>query len=145
VLPAANAAYVYVNKIRLRVIANSTTAQRQRRIANLRTGNSGNANVDGLRFHVLAVLGNPVPMLPKVVVAPGGAVTADNIDFAVRVSQLDQQVVQQIEFLEVIVLYIAGAVVAEKMVQLGDTVGQILIADPINHIDMLAGMQVIET
>ena len=88
VLPAANAAHVYVNKIRLRVIAHSAAAHRQRCIANLRAGNSWNANIDGLSFHVLAMLSNPVPMLPQVVVAPRRAVPADNIDFAVGVSQL---------------------------------------------------------
>ena len=85
-LPAANAAYVYVNEIRLRVIAHPTPAHRQRRIANLRAGKSWNAHIDGFCFHVLAMLGNPVPMLPQVVIAPRGAVPADNIDFAVGVS-----------------------------------------------------------
>jgi len=141
----ANAAYVYVNKIRLRVIAHSTTAQSQRRITNFRARYSWNANIDGLRFHVLAMLGNPVPMLPQVVVAPRGAVPADYVDFAVGVSQLDHKIVQQIEFLEVILLHVAGAVVTQKMVQLRDTVRQVLITDPINHIDMFGGMQVIET
>jgi hypothetical protein len=83
-------------------------------------------------------------MFPQVIVAPGGAVSADDVDFSVRTTQLDQQIMQQVELLQVIGLYIAGAVVAEKMVQLGDTVGQVLIADAVNHIDMLAGMQVIE-
>ena len=143
-LPAANAAYVYVNKIGLRVIAHSAAAHRQRRIADLSAGDSWNANIDGLGFHVLAVFGNPVAMLPQVVVAPRGPIPADNVDFAVGVSQLDQQIVQQIEFLEVIILHVTGAVVAQKMVQLRNTVRQVLIADPIDHIDMFAGVQVIE-
>ncbi len=145
VLPAANAAYVYVNKIGLRVIAHSTTAQSQRRIANFRAGNSWNTNIDGFCFHVLAMLGNPVPMLPQVVIAPRGAVPADNIDFAVGVSQLDHQIVQQIEFLEVVILHVTRAMVTQKMVQLRDTVGQVLITDPINHIDVFASVQMIET
>jgi hypothetical protein len=144
VLPAANAAHVYVNKIRLRVIAHSTAAHRQRRIANLRAGNSWNANIDGLRFHVLAMLGNSVPMLPQVVIAPWRAVPADDIYFAVGMSQLGHQIVQQIEFLEVIILHVTGAVVTQKMVQLRDTVRKVLITNPIDHINMFASVQVIE-
>jgi hypothetical protein len=144
VLPAANAAHVYVNKIRLRVIAHSTAAHRQRRIANLRAGNSWNANIDGLRFHVLAMLGNSVPMLPQVVIAPWRAVPADDIYFAVGMSQLGHQIVQQIEFLEVIILHVTGAVVTQKMVQLRDTVRKVLITNPIDHINMFARVQVIE-
>jgi hypothetical protein len=144
VLPAANAAHVYVNKIRLRVIAHTTAAHRQRRIANFRAGNPGNANIDGLRFHVLAMLSNPVPVFPQVVVAPRGAVPADNIDFAVGVSQLGHQIVQQIEFLQVIILHVTRAVVTQKMVQLRDTVRKVLITNPIDHINMFASVQVIE-
>jgi hypothetical protein len=62
-LPAAYSAYVHMNKIGLRVIAHAPAAQGQRRIANLCARNSGNANIDGLRFHVLAVLGNAMSML----------------------------------------------------------------------------------
>ena len=59
-------------------------------------------------------------------------------------AQLDQQIVQQIELLQVIVLHVAGAVVAKKMVQLRNTIGMILIAYPVDHVDMFAGVKVIE-
>jgi hypothetical protein len=60
-------------------------------------------------------------------------------------SQLDQQIVKKIKLLHVIVFYIAGAVVAEKMVQFRDAIGKILIAYSVDHIDMFTGMKVIET
>ena len=56
----------------------------------------------------------------------------------------DQQIVQKIELLHVIVLHVTGAMVTEKMVQLRNAIGQVLIADAIDHIDMFAGVQVIE-
>ena len=74
-----------MNKIGLLVIAHAPAAHGQRRIADLGAGNPRNANIDGLRFHVLAMLGNPMPVLPQVVVAPGSAVAADNVDFAIRI------------------------------------------------------------
>ena len=83
-------------------------------------------------------------MLPQVVVAPRSAIAAHNVDFAIGVSQLNQQIVKKIKLLHVIVLYIAGAVVAKKMVQLCDAIGKILIAYAVNDIDMFAGMKVVE-
>ena len=91
------------------------------------------------------MLGNAMAVFPQVVVAPRGAISADNVDFAIRMAQLDQQIVQKIELLHVILLHVTGAVVAKKMVQLRNTIRQVLIAYAVDHIDMFAGMQVIET
>src|ERR1700733_7119165 len=85
-----------------------------------------------------------MPVFPQVVVAPGGAVAADDVDFAIRTAQLDQQIVQKIELLQVIVLHVAGAMVAEKMVQLRNLIRLILIADAVDHIDPFTSMKVIK-
>ena len=55
-----------------------------------------------------------------------------------------QQIVQKIELLHVIVLHVTCSMVTEKMVQLRNAIGQVLIADAVDHIDMFAGVQVIE-
>src|SRR6202034_3327294 len=91
------------------------------------------------------MLGNTVAMLAQVVIAPRSTVAAHDVDLAVGVSQLDQQIVKKIELLHVIVLYIAGAVVAKKMIQLRDRLGKVLISDAVDHIDMFTGMKVVET
>jgi hypothetical protein len=52
--------------------------------------------------------------------------------------------VKQVEFLEVILLHVTGAVVAKKMVQLRDTIGQVSIAYPVDYVDMFAGVEVVE-
>ncbi len=96
-------------------------------------------------FHVLAMLSDTMAMLSQVVVAPRSTIAAHNVDFAIGVSQLDQQIVKKIKLLHVIVFSIAGAVVAEKMVQFRDALGKILIAYAVDHIDMFTGMKVIET
>jgi hypothetical protein len=61
------------------------------------------------------------------------------------VSQLDQQIVKKIKLLHVIVLNIASAVVAKKMVQLRDAIWKILVADAVDHIDMFPSVKVVET
>ena len=37
-----------------------------------------------------------------------------------------------------------GAMVAQEMVELGDGVGNVLVADAIDHVDVFAGVQVVE-
>ncbi len=59
-------------------------------------------------------------------------------------TQLHEQIVEQIEFLDVVVLHVIGAMVAQKVVELRDSAGKVFIADAIDHIDALAGMQVVE-
>jgi len=73
-----------------------------------------NANVDGFSLHVLAVQRNAIAMLAEVVVAPRGAIPADDVDLAVEVSQFGQQIMQQVELPDVIVLLVAGTVVTKK-------------------------------
>jgi hypothetical protein len=90
------------------------------------------------------MLRNTMAMLPQVVVAPRSTVTAHNVDFAIWVSQLDQQIVKKIKLLHVIIFYIAGAVIAEKMVQLRDAIRKILIAYTVRHVDTFTGMKMVE-
>ena len=47
---------------------------------------------------------------------------------------------QEIKFPDVVVLHIPAAMIAEKMVQLRYRAGKVLITDPIDQIEMLAGM-----
>jgi hypothetical protein len=83
-------------------------------------------------------------MLTQVVVAPRGAVPANDVDFAIRMAQLRQKIVEQIELFDVVVLHVTGAVIAKKVVKLRHPIRLILIANSVNHIDMFAGVQVIK-
>ena len=74
----------------------------------------------------------------------GRAVAADDVDLMVGMTQLHEQIVEQIEFLDVVILHVIGAMVAQEVVELRDRVGKVFIADAIDHIDALAGVQVVE-
>ena len=91
------------------------------------------------------MLGNTMAMLAQVVVAPRRPIPADDVDFAVRMPKLDQQIMQEVELLQVIRLHVTGAMVAKKMIQLRDTIRQVLITDAVDHVEVLAGVQVIES
>ena len=56
-------------------------------------------------------------MFAEIVVAPRGAIPADDVDLAVEVSQFGQQVMQQVELPDVIVLLVAGTMVTKKMIK----------------------------
>jgi len=134
-----------MHKIGLGIVANTAAPQRQGRIADCCGRYSRDSNIDGFGFHMLAVQRDAVPSLAEITIAPWNAVAADDVDLSVGTSQLDQEIMQQVEFLDVVVLYIAGAVVAEKMVQLSDAIREILIANTIDYVEVFAGMEVIKT
>jgi hypothetical protein len=48
--------------------------------------------------------------------------------------------VEQIELLHVVVLHVTGAVIAQKMVQFRNTIGLVLIADLVDHVDTFASV-----
>ena len=93
---------------------------------------------------MLAVLGDTVAVFAKVVVAPRRAIAADDVDLVVGMTQLYQQIVEQIEFLDVVILHVIGAMVAQEVVEFRNLLGNILIADAIDDIDALAGVKVVE-
>ena len=83
-------------------------------------------------------------MLAKIVIAPRSAIAANDIDFAVEMSQFGQQIMQQVEFPDIIVLFVTGAVITKKMIQRRHTFRKILIAYPVNDIQVFSCMEVIE-
>ena len=52
---------------------------------------------------------------------------------------------QQVKLPDVIVLLVAGTVVTKKMIQRRNALRKILIAYPVDHIQMLSSMKVVET
>ena len=72
-----------MNKIRFLVIAHAPTLQGQGRIANLDCRHSWNANINGFGFHVLAVQRNAGAVFAEIAIAPRGAITAYDVNFAV--------------------------------------------------------------
>ena len=139
-----DAADVDVDEVGLGVVTDASTLHGESGIADFRCRYAGNADVDGFGFHVLAVEGDSVAVLAQVVVAPGRAVAADDIDDAVGVSEASHEVVEEIEFADVVVLDVSSAVVAEEVVELGNGSGEVVVADAVDDVDALAGVQVVE-
>lgn len=133
-----------MHKVGLCIVAHAPALQRQRSIANLSGGYPRNANVDGFGFHMLTVQRNSMTMFAKIVIAPRSAIPANDVDLAVEMPQFGQQVMQEIKLPGVIVLHVAGAMVAKKMIQRRNALRKVLIAYPVDDIQMFTCMKVIE-
>ncbi len=79
-LPAANRPEIHVDKLRLGIVADTAAVQAERGVAQASGGNSGNANVDGLAEHVLAVLRDPDRRAAQKFVAPRRAIAANDVN-----------------------------------------------------------------
>lgn len=110
----------------------------------MRRGYPRNANIDRFSFHMLAVQRNAIAMFAEIVIAPRGPIAADDVDLAVEMPQFGQQVMQEIEFPDVIFLLVTRTVVAKKMVKRRNAFRKVLVTYPVDNIEMFSGMKVIE-
>ena len=144
VTPGAHAARIHVHKFGARIISHAASSQGQRRIAQSQRIDSGNANVNRMRLHVLAVFRHACRPRAKEFVAPRRAVAANNIDLRVRMAHGRGQVRQNVEHMRIVMLHVAGTMVAQKMIQLRFRSRQILIAAPVNNVNALAGVRMVK-
>ena len=146
VLPAPHPSHVNVHEVRSGVISHSPAMQAERRVAQFGGGDSRQANVNGLCLHVEAMLGHTGVGAAgaEEFVGLRGAVAADHVDFTPRIVHRLGQVIQQVKQSGIEVMNIAGAVIAQKMVQPVERRGQIRIAAAIDDIQPLVGVGVIK-
>jgi len=91
-----------------------------------------------------AVLGHSRGMRPEVLVAMGRPITAYDVNLSGRTSYCGGSIRQNIENSRIKVMNLPGSVVAEKMVQLGESFGDIRVPMTVNNIQMLACMGMVE-
>ena len=112
--------------------------QAEGRISELCGRCAGYADVDRHRLHVQTVLRDAMTVRTEPLVAPRSSVATHHVDFGVRTTERCRQVVEQIEDTRIVLMHVAGSVIAEKVVQLGKSSGIIAVAVPINDIEVLA-------
>jgi hypothetical protein len=143
VLPAADAAYIYMHELFPRVVAHATPMKVQRRIAQGRRRNSGQADIDGHGLHVQAVLGYGRRAASQKFVAPRRSIAADNVNFLIRPARGGNQVVEQIEDPRIVGMDFARPVVPQKVFQLLQRHGIIGVSMAIDNIKALVRVRVI--
>ena len=144
--PLTNGAYVDVDELADRVVAHAAFVEAEGYVAEMAGADAGDADVDGLGLHVLRVFGDAGDRGAgaEEVIGPGRAVAADDVDDFVGAAEGGQQGVQKVELADVVVADVLGAMVAQEVVQLGDGAGNVLIADPVDDVDVFARMEVVE-
>ena len=80
----------------------------------------------------------------KEFVAPGRAVAADHIDLAAGIIERQREVVEQVKEPRIEVMHLSRTVVTEEVIELVHCIRQIRIAAPVNDVEMLPCVGVIE-
>jgi hypothetical protein len=91
-----------------------------------------------------AVNRHAVSMSSEEFIAPWRAVTTDNVNFKIGISQRGHQVVQEVEYSRIVLVNLAGAMVTQIMVQARQRVLIITLALAIavDDVQTLSGMGV---
>lgn len=126
------------------IIADSAAMERESGIAELRSGNAGNTNVNSHGLHVKAVHCYMMTMGVQVRVGPGRAVSADDVDFAIGQAERGQEVVEEIEHPRIIGMHITGAAVAQVVVQPGKSGCIVCSIVTVDDVETLPGVEIEE-
>lgn len=86
------------------------------------------------------VLGNAGGVGPQEFVAPWRTVPADDGYLSIGLPRGSVKVRQKIKQTRIVMKLLAGAVVTQKVIQLGEGVVEVNIATPVDYVDALAGV-----
>lgn len=133
-----------MNEGRARIITHSAASEGQRRIAKSESVDARNTDVDGVSLHVLAVLRYPRRAGAQEFITPRSTVSTDNVDLRVGMTNGGGQIGEKVENVRIVVLYVAGAMIAQEMIELSFRLRQILVAATVDNVNMLTGVRVIQ-
>src|ERR1700674_332756 len=114
--------------------------QRQRSIPQLCGRNARYSDVNGHRLHVDAIAGHAMPMRAEELVAPGRAVTADDINLKIAIPKRSSQVVQKVEYPGIVLANFAGAVVSQIATQACERFRIVAVAVAVDDVQSLPSM-----
>jgi hypothetical protein len=134
-----------MNEIRTGIVAHAAAVKGKGDIAQASSFYAGYSEIDGLRLDVQAILGNPFAMGAKKLVAPRCAVSANDIDFSAGTAHGYRQLLQDVIELGIEMMNLSGAMISEEIVELRDSVWNVLIPSTVHDVKPLARMRVIQT
>jgi hypothetical protein len=133
-----------MNETGARVVTNAAAGKRKGRIPKCQSIDSRNSNINGMRLHVQAVFRHPGRAGAQKLIAPGRAITADNLDFCIRMTNGGGEIGQNVEYMWIVVLHSAGAMIAKKMIELLFGLGKIEVAATIHDVNVFPGVRMIQ-
>lgn len=126
------------------IVADTAAMKGESGFAQARGCYAGYSNVDRLRLHVEAVLGDSLRVRTEIVVAPRGTVPADDVDFGSGMAHGRRQVFQDVKHLRIVMMDFSRAMVAEEIVELSKRGWEVLIPPAIDDVQRLTGVRVVE-
>jgi len=111
-----------VNEIGSRIISDAPSAQREGGVSKAGRLNPRQANIDGFRFHVQALLRYSGSVGPQEFVGLRSTVTANDLYFGAGTPARPGQIEQNVEEVRIKVMHIAGQAVTQESVQLHQSI-----------------------
>lgn len=133
-----------MDEARAGIITDAAAAERESGIAQRQGIDTRDANIDRVRLHVLAIFCDPGGAAAEKLIAPGGTVAADDIDLRAGMADRGGKIGKNVEDARIVVLDVAGAVVAEEMIKPLFGLRKIKIAAAVNDVDAFAGVRMKE-
>ena len=134
-----------MNEIRKGIIAHAAAVKGKSDIAQMSRFDARYSEIDGLRLDVEATLGNPFAMGAKKLIAPRCAVCANDVDFSARTARGHREFLQDVIELGVEMMNLSGAMISEEIVELRNSVWNVLVPSTVHDVKPLARMRVIQT
>ena len=133
-----------MNELRLGIETDSPAVERNSSVAQDGRRNPRYSDIDRLPFHVQAMRGDARSSGPQEFVAPGCAITADDINFRSCPANQVGQIVEKVKQPFVQLTHVAGTMIAKKLVQAIHCLRHILISSSIHNVDPLVGMGMVK-
>ena len=114
------------------------------KIAQSRYGYAGNTNVNSLSLHMQAVRGHAGRRLSQELIAPGTAISADDVNFRLRTSCRSGQIMEQVEQTGVKSTNRSRAMIAQKSIEAINCIREVSVASPVNQVNLLVRVGMVE-
>src|SRR5580698_3391766 len=142
--PLPHAARIYMDKIRMRVVAHATATQCQRRPPQSERVNSGHAQVNRFRLNVQAVLRDSGSMRAQQFIRRRGAVATNNVNLSAGMSHRRGEIGQNIVQARIEMAHLAGIMIAQEIIQLGQRARNVLLPAPEHNFQPFVRVRVVE-
>jgi hypothetical protein len=134
-----------MNEIRTGIVAHAAAMKGKSDIAQALRFYAGYSEINRLRLDVEATLGHPFATGAKKLIAPRCAVPTNDIDFSAGTAQGHREFLQNVKELGIEMVNLSGAMISQEIIELRDSVWNVLIPSTVHDVKPLARMRVIQT
>jgi len=139
-----NTADVQVDEVRVRIVAHTAASQSESSLAQFERVDAGHPQIDSFRLNVKTVLCDSRGMSTERFVTRRGAVAADDVDLAAWTADRRGEVREDIVQARINMTNIAGPMIAQEKIELGERLRNVCLAAAINNVNTLSGVRVVE-